>query len=256
MAGLLDGHIAAVTGSGSGIGRAIALGYAREGAHVAVLDANGEAATETVGQIGAGGGKAASFPLDVTQRERCRAVAAEVREKVGQVSVLVNCAGINRRNAITADADAVIKDWEDVIGVNLNGVFNVTHAFLDQLRAAKGRIVNIASIQAFMHVRTPNSPAYTTSKHGVLGFTRALAAELGKEGVRVNAIGPGLIETPLNAQVRANNPDLVQIFIDHTPLGRAGKPEDIVGPALFLASDLSSYVTGSIVMADGGYRSI
>ena len=81
-----------------------------------------------------------------------------------------------------------------------------------------------------MHVRTPNSPAYTTSKHGVLGFTRALAAELGKDGVRVNAIGPGLIETPLNAQVRANNPELVKIFLDHTPLGRAGKPEDIVGP--------------------------
>ena len=105
-------------------------------------------------------------------------------------------------------------------------------------------------------LRTPNSPAYTTSKHGVLGFTGALAAELGKEGVRVNAIGPGLIETPLNAQVRANNPDLVRIFLEHTPLGRAGKPQDIVGPAVFLASDLSAYVTGTIIMVDGGYRAI
>ncbi len=121
---------------------------------------------------------------------------------------------------------------------------------------ASGRIVNIGSIQSFVHVRTPNSPAYTASKHGVLGFTRALAAELGKDGVRVNAIGPGLIETPLNEQVRATNPELVQIFIDHTPLGRAGQPEDIVGPALFLASDMSAYVTGAIVMADGGYRTI
>src|SRR6516165_3679832 len=95
-----------------------------------------------------------------------------------------------------------------------------------------------------------------TSKHGVLGFTRALAAELGKDGVRVNAIGPGFIETPLNEKVRQTNPDLVKIFLDHTPLGRAGKPEDIVGPAIFLASDLSAYVTGSIVMADGGYRTI
>ena len=120
----------------------------------------------------------------------------------------------------------------------------------------KGRIVNIASIQSFVHVRTPNSPAYTASKHGVLGFTRALAAELGKHGVRVNAIGPGLIETPLNAQARANNPELVKIFMEHTPLGRPGKPDDIVGPAIFLASDLSAYVTGSIVMADGGYRAI
>jgi NAD(P)-dependent dehydrogenase (short-subunit alcohol dehydrogenase family) len=107
-----------------------------------------------------------------------------------------------------------------------------------------------------VHVRTPNSPAYTASKHGVLGFTKALAADLGKDGVRVNAIGPGLIETPLNAYVRTTNQKLEKIFIDHTPLGRAGKPEDIVGPALFLASDLSSYFTGSIVMADGGYRAI
>jgi NAD(P)-dependent dehydrogenase (short-subunit alcohol dehydrogenase family) len=107
-----------------------------------------------------------------------------------------------------------------------------------------------------MHVRTPNSLAYTTSKHGVLGFTRALAAELGKDGVRVNAIGPGLIETPLNARARANHPELVKAFLDHTPLGRTGKPEDIVGPAIFLACDLSGYVTGSIIMADGGYRVI
>jgi len=168
----------------------------------------------------------------------------------------VNNAGINRRNPFTADPDSVAKDWQDVLSVNLNGAFNVTHAFLDQLRATKGRIVNIASVQSFMHVRTPASPAYTASKHGVLGLTRALAAELGKYGIRVNAIGPGLIETPLNAQARANNPDMVKIFLEHTPLGRTGSPEDIVGPALFLASDLSAYVTGTVVMADGGYRTV
>ena len=123
-----------------------------------------------------------------------------------------------------------------------------------RLRGRDG--LNIGSIQSFVHVRTPNSLAYTPSKHGVLGFTRALAAELGKEGVRVNDIGPGFIETPLNEKVRQTNPDLVKVFLDHTPLGRAGKPEDIVGPAIFLASDLSAYVTGSIVMADGGYRTI
>ena len=253
---LLQNHIAVVTGSASGIGRAIALGYAREGAQVVLLDINEKAATEAAGEIRDAGGKASSFALDVTQREDCVAVAKEIAGKVGQVSILVNNAGINRRNAFTADPDAVVKDWQDIMAINLNGPFNVTHAFLGALRATRGRIVNIASIQSFVHVRTPNSPAYTTSKHGVLGFTRALAAELGKHGVRVNAIGPGLIETPLNAQVRANNPELVQVFLDHTPLGRAGKPEDIVGPALFLASDMSSYVTGSIVMADGGYRAI
>jgi 3-oxoacyl-[acyl-carrier protein] reductase len=256
MLGLLQNHIAVVTGAASGIGRAIALGFAREGAQVAVLDVNGEGAAKTAAEIGAAGGKAQAFTLDVSDRNACRTVAADVASRVGPVSILVNNAGINRRNAFVGDADALLKDWQDIMAVNLNGVFNVTHAFLGALRASKGRIVNIASIQSFMHVRTPNSPAYTTSKHGVLGFTRALAAELGKEGVRVNAIGPGFIETPLNEKVRQTNPDLVKVFLDHTPLGRAGKPEDIVGPAIFLASDLSAYVTGSIVMADGGYRTI
>ena len=256
MPGLLRDHIAVVTGAGSGIGHAIALGFAREGATLAVLDINGESAAKTVADIHADGGRAQAFTLDITDQLACRDVAAKVAREIGQVSVLVNNAGINRRNAFAGEPDAVIKDWQDIMAVNLNGLFNVTHAFLAPLRAAKGRIVNLASIQSFVHVRTPNSPAYTTSKHGVLGFTRALAAELGKDGVRVNAIGPGLIETPLNEKVRATQPELVWIFLDHTPLGRTGKPEDIVGPALFLASDLSGYVTGAIVMADGGYRTI
>ena len=253
---LLEDHIAVVTGAGSGIGRAIAAGYAREGAQVALADINGTAAEAAAQEIREAGGQAASFALDVTKREDCIAIAKRVAAQLGPVSILVNNAGINRRNPFTGEAAAVTRDWDDILSTNLNGTFNVTHAFLDQLRATKGRVVNIGSVQSFVHMRTPNSLAYTTSKHGVLGFTRALAAELGKDGVRVNAIGPGLIETPLNAQVRANDPDLMKIFMDHTPLGRAGKPEDIVGPALFLASDLSSYVTGSIVMADGGYRAI
>ena len=253
---LLANHIAVVTGAASGIGSAIAVGFAREGARVVLLDINEEGAREVTRQIRDAGFDAESIRLDVTRRENCFAIASRIAKEIGQVSVLVNDAGINRRNAFTADAEAVLRDWQDIMAINLNGVFNVTHAFLEPLKAAKGRIINIGSIQSFMHVRTPNSPAYTTSKHAVLGFTRALAAELGKHGVRVNAIGPGLIETPLNASVRANDPALVKTFIDHTPLGRAGQPEDIVGPAIFLASDLSSYVTGSIVMADGGYRTI
>jgi NAD(P)-dependent dehydrogenase (short-subunit alcohol dehydrogenase family) len=256
MPGLLQNHIAVVTGSGSGIGRAIAQGFAREGATVAVLDIDGATASKTAADIKSAGSVAHAFTLDVRDRAACRDVAAKVASEVGQVSILVNNAGINRRNPFTGDPDAVLKDWQDIMAINLNGLFNVTHAFLAPLRAAKGRIVNLGSIQSFVHVRTPNSPAYTTSKHGVLGFTRALAAELGKDGVRVNAVGPGLIETPLNEQVRKNNPELVKIFLDHTPLGRTGKPEDIVGPAIFLASDLSAYVTGAIVMADGGYRAI
>ncbi len=252
----LENHIAVITGAGSGIGRAIAAGYAREGARVVLLDVNESAAAEVAREIRDAGGKADSFALDVTRREECIALAKEIAGKIGQVSILVNNAGITRRNGMLGADEAVIKDWEDIIATNLTGVFNVTHAFLPQIRATQGRIVNIGSIQSFVHVRTPSSPAYTASKHGVLGFTRALAAELGKEGVRVNAIGPGFIETPLNAQTRASNPELVKAFIAHTPLGRAGKAEDIVGPAIFLASDLSAYVTGSIVMVDGGYRAV
>jgi NAD(P)-dependent dehydrogenase (short-subunit alcohol dehydrogenase family) len=253
---LLENHIAVITGAGSGIGRAIAAGYAREGARVIVLDVNGTAAAQIAKEIREAGGKAESFALDVSKRDDCTAMAKQIADKVGPVSILVNNAGIARRNGMLGAAEAVINDWEDIIAINLTGVFNVTHAFLEPLRASKGRIVNIGSIQSFMHLRTPSSPAYTASKHGVLGFTRALAAELGKDGVRVNAIGPGFIETPLNEKVRATNPALAQVFIDHTPLGRAGKPEDIVGPAIFLASDLSAYVSGSIVMVDGGYRTI
>jgi NAD(P)-dependent dehydrogenase (short-subunit alcohol dehydrogenase family) len=254
MAGLLRNHIAAVTGAGSGIGRAIAEGYAREGAKVAALDIDGASAAATAKAIAGAGGQAVALTLDVTDRKACDAAAAEVEKQLGRVSVLVNNAGIVRRNPFTSDA--AVKDWDDIIGINLNGVFNTTHAFIEQLRASKGRIVNIGSIQSFVHVRTPSSTAYTSSKHAVLGFTRALAAELGKDGVRVNAIGPGFIETPINAKMRAEIPERAKLFVDHTPLGRAGKPEDIVGPAIFLASDLSAYVTGSIVMADGGYRTV
>ncbi len=153
-------------------------------------------------------------------------------------------------------AQAVINDWEEIIAINLSGVSNVTYSLLEALRTSKGCIVNIGSIQSFVHVRTPSSPAYTAPKHGVLGFTKALAAELGKVGARVNAIGPGFIETPLNVKTRASNPELVKTFITHTPLGRAGKPEDLVGPAIFLASDMAAFVTGTILIADGGYLTV
>lgn len=256
MGSLLEGHVAVVTGGGSGIGEAIALGYAGEGAAVAVLDANAEAGQGTASAIQADGGKAMFVEANVTDRAACNAAAATVEQTLGRVSILVNNAGINRRNPVTADRDAVAKDWDDIIDVNVKGVFNVTHAFLEQLRASKGRVVNIGSIQSFSHVRWPNSAAYTTSKHGVLGMTRAFAAELGPDGVRVNAIGPGLVETPLNKAAREGNPDMIARVMEHTPLGRAGKPADIVGPAIFLASDMSAYVTGGIVMADGGFNSV
>ena len=127
---LLENHIAVVTGAASGIGRAIAQGYAREGAQVALLDLNETAAEEAAQEIRRAGGQAESFKLDVSQREDCIAVARRIAEQVGPVSILVNNAGINRRNAFTGDAEAVIKDWQDIMAVNLNGTFNVTHAFL------------------------------------------------------------------------------------------------------------------------------
>ena len=256
MTKLLDGVIAVVTGGGSGIGQAIAIGYAEQGATLALLDVNTDGAQSTRAQIEQAGGTARVYELNVSDTDACRTVASRVSADMGQASVLVNSAGINRRTPFTGDREVLFEDWRNIMSVNLDGVFNVTHAFLAPLRATKGRVVNIASVQSFVHVRTPTTPAYTTSKHGVLGLTRALAAELGPEGVRVNAIGPGLIETPLNADTRASGPDLIQTFMNHTPLGRVGQPQDIVGPAVFLASEMSAYVTGSIVMVDGGYRTV
>lgn len=256
MGNLLDGHIAVVTGGGSGIGQAIAIGYANEGAEVVIVDRDLKAADATAKTITETGAKAVPYELDVTARASCREVAAKIEADVGPVSVLVNNAGINRRTPLTGDRATVEKDWDDIIDVNIKGMFNITHALMDQLRATKGRIVNIGSIQSFVHVRWPNSAAYTTSKHGVLGLTKSFAAELGPDGVRVNAIGPGLIETPLNQAARDANPGMVAQVMAHTPLSRAGKPTDIVGPAVFLASDMSAYVTGCMVMADGGFRSV
>jgi NAD(P)-dependent dehydrogenase (short-subunit alcohol dehydrogenase family) len=253
---LLENRIAVVTGAAGGIGRAIATAFAREGARVVLLDLDADAAAREADDIRAAGGDARAFGLDVASRPACFEAAARVAAEVGPVSVLVNNAGIARRNAFTADPEAVWKDWQDVMAINADGVFNVTHAFLPALRATRGRVVNIGSIQSFVHVRTPSSVAYTASKHAVLGLTKAMAVELAKDGVRVNAIGPGLIETPMNAQMRSSRPEVLKAFLEHTPLGRTGQPDEIAGPALFLASDLSSYVTGSIVMVDGGYRAV
>jgi len=251
MGKLLEGHVAVVTGAGSGIGRAIAKGYAAEGAKVMAADINEAGAAETAAMIVNASGKAVSSVLDVTERASCAALAEKVSVDLGQTSVLVNNAGIVRRETISADnADA---DWDAVMSVNATGVYNVTKAFLKPLKSTKGRIVNIGSIQS--HVHTGNAVVYTVAKHGVLGFTRALAAELGPEGIRVNAIGPGLIRTPLNAENR-NNTDMEARFVAQTPLRRPGEAEDIAGPAIFLASDLSAFVTGVLIPADGGYLTL
>lgn len=253
---LLENSIAVVTGAGSGIGRQIAKGYAREGAHVVIIDIDGAAAADAAAEISKAGAKASSFSLDITRPADCQTVATQVKNDVGEISILVNNAGIVRRNGITAPEEVASRDWHDVISTNLNGMFNVTQAFLGQLRRNRGRIVNMGSVLSVMHGRTPLSPAYTTSKHGVLGFTRALAAELGKDGVRVNAIGPGFTATQLNSSLHNNSDPSVAAILDHTPLGRVGSVDDLVGPAIFLASDMSAFVTGTILLVDGGYHTI
>jgi NAD(P)-dependent dehydrogenase (short-subunit alcohol dehydrogenase family) len=245
MEGLLVGKLALVTGAGSGIGEGIALAMAKAGARVVAVDVNGEAAARTAQTIG---GDAVARGCDVTDRAACDALAASLRREVGTVSILVNNAGIIRRGKVT-DATAR-RDWDATLAVNLDGPYNVATAFLEHLRESKGAIINIGSIQSF--VALPNSAAYTTSKGGVRALTKALAIELSPLGIRVNAIGPGLIATPLNEKAR-QNPDYMRNFEGRIPLGRIGVPEDIAGPAVFLASDLARYVTGVTLPVDGGF---
>ncbi len=250
--GLLDGHLAVVTGGGSGIGQAIAEGYAKEGAEVVAADVNAAGAEETAKRINAAGGKGHARTLDVADTQGVASFARKVADEIGPASILVNNAGIVRR--ATIDSATAIDDWNDTVAVNITGLFNCVHAFQDQLKARKGRVINIGSIQSFVH--TPNSVAYTTSKGAVKNFTIGMAAELAPHGVRVNAIGPGLIFTPLNEKGIQQQPEMLERFMRHIPMGRNGTPADIVGPAIFLASDLSQYVTGVLIPADGGYLTV
>ena len=245
MPGLLVGGIALVTGAGSGIGEAIAIAMAREGARIVAIDINIGAAVRVARAVGE---NAVGLACDVTDRTACDALAAKVRDEIGAISVLVNNAGIIRRGKVS-DANTR-RDWDDTLAVNLDGPYNMITAFLDQLRETKGSVINIGSIQSF--VALPNSAAYTTSKGGVRLLTKALAIELGPMGIRVNAIGPGFTATPLNADAR-QNPEYMANFTGRIPLGRIGAPEDIALPAVFLASEMARYITGVTLPVDGGY---
>ena len=242
---LLEGRIALVTGAGSGIGEGIAHAMAKAGARVVAVDVNAAGAERTAQAIGGG---AKSYFCDVTDRAAADALAAKVRREVGAVGILVNNAGIIRRGTVW-DAGAR-GDWDTTLAVNLDGPFTMTTAFLSQLEETRGAVVNIGSVQSF--VALPNSAAYTTSKGGVRALTKALAIELSPKGVRVNAIGPGLIATPMNAKAR-ENPEYMRNFTNRIPLGRIGTPEDIGLVAVFLASDMARYITGVTLPVDGGF---
>ncbi len=244
----INSQVAVVTGAAQGNGRAIAIGLARSGARVACCDVQIGLLDQTVNEANSLGGEAIAIPLDVTEDVRCRSVAAEVEEKLGVTSILVNNAGIIRRTP--PDAKTFADDWKQVMSVNATAVMQMTRAFLPQLRATKGCIVNIGSIMSL--TAAPNISAYAASKGAVMQLTKALAHDLAPDGIRVNALAPGVIETPMT-EVTRQNPELIDRFLAHTPMGRTGQPEELVGPVLFLASPASSYVTGAILPVDGGY---
>ena len=245
---LLGGRIALVTGAGQGNGAAIAKGIAQEGARVAVTDVALPAAERTAAEIRGAGGEAWAFALDVTDSEACGRLSRTLTQAVGDVSLVVNNAGVCPRHGI--DSPELERFWAAAMDVNLKGTLNVSVAFLPALRATKGAIVNIASIAAF--VSTATSVSYPASKAGVKMLTQSMAQELAKDGVRVNAIAPGTFATAMTEATRLD-PERSERFLARIPMGRYGDPEELVGPVVFLGSAMSSYVTGATVVVDGGF---
>jgi len=247
MDGIRD-QVAVVTGAAQGNGKAIAEGLARHGARVAICDKLWHAAGQIVSALVADGCKAEAFPLDVTDPQSAATLAEDVLRKLGPTAILVNNAGIIRRTPVGSDTFEA--DWRAVMAVNSDGPMLMVRTFLDQLRQTKGRIINIGSIMSVS--AGPSLVAYAASKGAVLQMTKALAHDLAADGIRVNAIAPGVIETPMTEATR-NDPEAIGRFMAHTPMRRPGKPEELIGPVLFLASSMSSYVTGALLPVDGGY---
>jgi NAD(P)-dependent dehydrogenase (short-subunit alcohol dehydrogenase family) len=241
---LLTESLFLVTGAGQGNGRAIAAGVAATGAKVIVTDVRTDTAEAAANEIRSGGGKAWAYQLDVTDATACTKLAEQVAGEVGAVNVVVNNAGIIIRETI--DSPKAAENWRRVMDVNVNGIFNVVHAWLPSLRKTHGNIINVASIASFVGVGS--TLGYSPSKGAVKMFTQALARDLAPDGIRVNAIAPGVIATPMTESTR-QDPSRLAGFLTRTPLGRVGQPEELI----FLASSMASYVNGVILPVDGGF---
>ena len=249
--GLLQGKLALVTGAASGIGRAIAVAYAQAGARVIVTDLDVDACAATLKDVLAAGGQGWAWALDVTDADAAFALAEIVSRDAGPLDILVNNAGLIIREGI--DSPRARANMRKVVDVNLMGTFHTIHAFLAALRSTRGCIVNIASGAAF-HAQT-GSLGYSASKGGVKMLTQSMAADLAPDGIRVNAIAPGVIETPMTEATR-NNPERLQKFLARIPAKRVGQPWEIALPAVFLASEMASYITGATLPVDGGVLAV
>ncbi|MEO6982660.1 MAG: glucose 1-dehydrogenase [Edaphobacter sp.] len=249
MPGRLTGKVAIVTGSGSGIGQAIAIRFASEGATVVVDYRNHiDQANETKTKAEAAGGKAILVQADVSKLADTQNLVDETYKQLGRCDILVNNAGIEKEAAFW---DVTEADYDAVLNVNLKGAFFLTQAFVRRLRDAKqpGRVINISSVHEDMVF--PHFSTYCASKGGMRMLMRDIAVELGPLGITVNNIAPGAIATPINAKMMADKSEL-DALLANIPLGRMGTPEEVAGVALFLASDDGAYTTGSTYIVDGG----